>query len=119
MSETPPADDLQAMVECYREAAQAHGRALLEGDHGLANRSHDIVAAIYRELRGRGLQSVVIRLLRDPDRSVRLWAAAHTLELNADLAVPVLTALAEGQDVISFEAAVTLRQWRKGELRFP
>jgi hypothetical protein len=112
---------LEQLTDVYRHAAAAHGEATAAGDHEAANRHHDIVAAVYRELRSRSLsaQKALLPLMQDPDEAVRSWAAAHGLEFAPEEAEPVLTALAESRGISAFNAKMTLREWRNGNLSFP
>ena len=113
--------DAQTLVAAYRAAAVANGRATEESDHRTANRQHDIVAAIYRELRKRGdsAQRELLALLDDINPHVRAWAAAHALEFAPDRGEPVLRRLANGAGVVGLNAEMTLREWTKGSLTFP
>jgi hypothetical protein len=116
-----PRASLKALTDAYRREASAQGEATVAGDHEGANRHHDILAAVYRELRARGAsaQQALLPLLQDPDDGVRSWAAAHALEFAPEQAEPVLTAVAESRGVSAFNAKMTLREWRKGTLSFP
>jgi hypothetical protein len=111
------------LVARYRTAAMQHGAATAEGDYKVANKAYDVVAGAYRELRTRGLpsQQLLLALLDDEDHAVRGWAAGHALEFAPDRGVPVLEALmrAEGIGIQSLNAEMTLREWRKGALKFP
>jgi hypothetical protein len=68
----------------------AHGQATLDGDLDVANENADRIAAIYRELRRRGAESVLLTLLNSRDEGVLAWAAAHALEFAPERGEPVL-----------------------------
>lgn len=110
------------LLDAYRQAAMRHGTASSAGDYTVGNPQADIVAAIYRELRNRGgdASNALLGLLDDQDAGVRSWAAAHALEIAPEKGIPVLEALADS-DVwpLNTSADMTLKVWRKGELRFP
>jgi hypothetical protein len=112
---------LEQLIDAYRHAASAHCAATVAGDHENANREHDVLAAVYRELRARGIsaQMALLPLLGGLDDGVRGWAAAHSLEFAPKQAEPVLTAIAEKGGISAFNAKMTLREWRKGTLSFP
>jgi hypothetical protein len=57
--------------------------------------------------------------MQDPDVAVRSWTASHGLEFAPEQAEPVPVALADGPGMSAFTAKMTLREWRKGNLRFP
>ena len=111
----------EQLTDAYTRAAFGHGSATRNGDHEAANRHHDAITAIYRELRVRGgrAQSALVPLMQHGDECVRSWSAAHALEFAPEQAEPVLTELAAGQGFAAFNAKMTLREWRKGRLSFP
>jgi hypothetical protein len=117
----PETLQIDALLARYAEAAAAHRAAVDAADHRLANRHHDEVAAVYRELRRRGeaAQRELLPLLRHADPGVRAWAAAHALEFAPIEGEPVLTELAEVPKALGMSATMTLREWRAGRLRFP
>ena len=113
---------IQELIESYRAAAQRHATASASGRHRVANRNFDSLATLYRELKSRGDpgRNALRSLLRDAVSAVRMWAAAHSLEFAAEEAEPVLLALATGAPgPLRLSAEMTLRQWQKGQLKFP
>ncbi len=108
------------LVARYVAGAKAHGESTMTGDP-LQGSDADVVASVYRELRRRESESVLLVLLDSPDAGVRSWSAAHALEFAPAEGEPVLTALAEARDsgLIGFSAEMTLQEWREGRLRFP
>ncbi len=113
--------NIDALVRSYAESAVAHLSASDEGDYNAANRAHDLIAAVYSELRARGreAQERLLSLLGDPRAEVRSWSAAHALEFAPSRGEPVLTELSRAGGAIGMSAEMTLREWRKGSLRFP
>lgn len=105
----------------YVSAAIAHGNASTSGDYREANLQHDIVQDVYRELRSRGksAQNVLLGLLDHPNEAVRGWAAFHALEFAPEKGEPVLEALSRSLGISGFNAEMTLKEWRKGSLKFP
>ena len=111
-----------SLVKMYARSAAAHGRFSEEADNRSANRHADIVAAVYRELRARGrdAQLALMPLLEDPDPDIRVWAAGHALEFAPEDGEKVLTEMAAAfKGLIGWSAEMTLKEWRKGTLRFP
>ncbi len=113
--------DVDSLLKAYRDSASAHRTATNEGDSRRGNREHDVLAAVYRELRGRGMttQRSLLGLLDDPDLGVRGWAASHAMEFAPEEGRPVLEELAQSGGILGFSAAMTLKEWQKGNLRFP
>jgi hypothetical protein len=114
--------DVATLVQFYRSAAEAHGAATEDGNHRAANRHHDALAEVYRELRNRGpnAQGELLPLLDDINVHVRAWAAAHALEFCPERGEAVLKRLASGNPgVVRLNAEMTLSEWKKGSLAFP
>jgi hypothetical protein len=111
-------EDTSTLLARYVDAAKSHGQASLRGDHRAANREYASIRAVWQALRGRDQGVAILTLLAHSDASVRLWAASHALEFAPDRAEPVLEALAKASGPAATDARMTLRQWRRGELRF-
>ena len=109
--------ELHELVAAYRDAARTHGERLESGSVRKCNRAADLLAAIYAELRFRGIeaQRALLALLTDPAPGVRGWAAAHALEFAPDVGEPVLIELSKLEGLVGFSA----EEWRKGRLKFP
>jgi hypothetical protein len=122
MTKFKPQDaNIAMLIEQYRTAAAAHGAATELGEYRAANRHHDLLAQIYRELRARGTdaQRELLVLLDDVDAHVSAWAAAHALEFAPERGEPVLRRLAANRGFVALNAEMTLQEWSKGTLRFP
>jgi hypothetical protein len=113
--------DMTQLVSTYREAAKRHGQATERGDHQAANKSAELVAEIYAELRRRGgsAQAGLLPLLEDSEPGVRLWSASHALEFAAVAGEATLEQLSTAGGFLGFTAKTTLKEWRSGRLRFP
>jgi hypothetical protein len=113
--------DVRDLLVRYGDAAKSHRLAIDAGDHKAANRYHDAIAALYRELRQRGsaAQRELLILLRQDDPGVRAWVAAHALEFAPAEGEPVLLELSMAPGALGMSATMTLREWRAGRLRFP
>jgi hypothetical protein len=106
------------LIARYADAAKRHGAATVSGSRP-ANEEADLIAAVYRELRRRNSEDALLRLLESGDDGVRCWAAAHALEFAPEHGEPVLVRLADSPGLLGFTAEMTLREWRRGRLRFP
>ena len=109
------------LLKIYAAAAAAHGEATNKGDYIVGNKQHDIIVAVYRELRARGLeaQRSLFGLLDHPNEAVRGMAAADALEFAPEEGAPVLESLGKSTSIHGFTARVTLEEWKKGTLKFP
>lgn len=110
----------EELVRLYQEAASVHGQATLSGDYRIGNPAADTVAAIYREIRSRGLehQRMLLPLLLSTDDGVRGWAAAHALEFEPRQGEAILLDIGKRKGLQGFSARMTLKVWREGTLRF-
>jgi hypothetical protein len=113
---------VDSLLERYAINATDHSHSTEAGDYEAANRAHEVVATIYRELRRRGpnAQRALLALLESPEPGVRSWAGAHALEFSSFEGERALIALANGSHrTVSLTARITLQEWRNGKLRFP
>lgn len=113
--------DINDLLQRYASAAIAHSAASTSGRYRVANSEHDVIQMTYRELRSRGksVQRALLGLLDHPKEAVRGWAAFHALEFAPEDAEPVLEALSKSPGISGLDAGITLKEWRKGTLKFP
>jgi hypothetical protein len=111
---------LESLIDRCCIAARQHGETTERGDWATANAAAGLIAAIYAELRRRGLdaQRQLLRLLFDPSPGVSGWAGAHALEFAPSEGVAALTRLAALPGLAGLSAETTLKEWRNGCLRF-
>lgn len=112
-----------SLIVAYKKAAALQGEYNSQGNPKKANQQYKIMAKICRALRKKGEsdQLQLISLLNDQDPYVRLWAATHSLEFAPRQAERGLKKIASAKSmgVVSFLAATTLYEWKKGSLTFP
>jgi hypothetical protein len=113
--------EVNDLLKAYANAAAAHGRASTIGDYQTANAQHDVIAAIYRELRARdeSARRTLLSLLDHKDSAVRGWAASHALEFAPEEGQRVLLELSHDAGIWRLTAETILKQWRNGTLSFP
>ncbi len=110
----------EQLIEKTRILSAERWRAIYAGKPKDGNRMFDLLVAIDRELRARGLdaQRQLLRLLDDPDLGTRCWVAASVLEFAPDEGERVLTELAKAPNgLIGFSAEWTLEQWKAGTFK--
>ena len=61
----------------------------------------------------------MLPLLKSSEKGIRIWAAAHALEFAPEQGLQVLEDLSREPPSIGFDAAMALKVWREGKLRFP
>jgi hypothetical protein len=111
---------IEQLIEATRSNSSERWRAISEGRPKDGNRMFDLLVAMRRELRTRGLeaQRQLLALLNDPDPGTRCWVAASVLEFAPGEGERVLTELAKLPDsLVGFSAEMILEQWRSGTFK--
>ena len=110
----------EQLIEKTRSLSAERWRAIYAGRPKDGNRMFDLLVAIRRELRTRGMeaQRQLLSLVDDPYPGTRCWAAASVLEFAPDEGERVLTELAKAPNgLIGFSAEMTLEQWKAGTFK--
>lgn len=110
----------EQLIEKTRTLSAERWRAIYAGKPKDGNRMFDLLVAIRRELRKRGMeaQRQLLALIDDPDPGTRCWAAISVLEFAPDEAERVLTELARSAGgLVGFSAEWTLEEWKAGTLK--
>lgn len=95
-------------------------RAIEAGKPKDGNCMFDLLVAIHRELRARGVeaQRQLLVLLDDPHLGTRCWAATAVMEFAPKEGERVLTDLARSAGgLVGFSAEWTLEEWKAGTLK--
>jgi hypothetical protein len=110
----------EQLVEKTRALSAERWRAIYAGKPKDGNRMFDLLVAIHKELRARGIeaQRQLLRLLDDPDPGIRCWVATAVLEFAPAEGERVLTDIAEHADgLVGFSAEWALEKWKAGTLK--
>ncbi len=110
----------EELIEKTRTLSAERWRAIYAGKPKEGNRMFDLLVAIHRELRARGMdaQRQLLGLLDDPDQGTRCWAATSVLEFEPGEGERVLTELAKhAEGLVGFSAEWTLEKWKAGTLK--
>jgi hypothetical protein len=108
------AETLERLAASYRAAAiEASNLADSRRQNRAARRAHAFALKLRATPDGR---AAVLLLLNDEDPYVRLWSATDALKWAPEAAVEVLERLVEEHGRGAFEANVTLRLFREGNL---
>lgn len=110
---------LSTLEKEYRKCAEAYGRAAVEGDAKVMNKNYNRLDAILAKLREYGKQGedVLRRLMKDGSDAVATFAATDSLLFAETEGLKVLDAIARKNGPIPFDARMTARQWRAGQLK--
>jgi hypothetical protein len=110
----------EQLVEMARITSAERWRAIHAGKPRDGNRMFDLLVAINRELRARGIeaQRQLLMLIDDPDQGTRCWTAKAVLEFAPEEGERVLADLAKHADgLIGFSAEWALEEWKAGTLK--
>ena len=111
--------ELKKLKDKFILAASKHGDATNSGDYKLGNKQVDIIDSSYKEL----VKTIEGReslrdLMSNPNLSVKLWAASVCLPFFTIEAEKVLSNVSKDASLIGSSAEITLREWKKGNLKF-
>ncbi len=109
--------DIDTALNQFEVAAMTHAEATENGDYKTANKSYAAIAKAIAFLKQKGELRVLSRFLDHSSASVQVWTAMFLLPIYENDAVRVLTDVAKGTGILSFDAKNTLSEWRKGNLR--
>ncbi|MFY0525192.1 DUF2019 domain-containing protein [Archangium gephyra] len=107
----------EELIERIRTLSAERWPAIYAGKPREANRMYDLLVAIEKELKARGIeaQRQLLKLLDDPDPGTRCWAAVSVLEFAPGEGERVLTDIAAHVDgLVGFSAERSLEQWKAG-----
>jgi hypothetical protein len=97
--------------------AEAEGTAATNARE--ANRAHARLHRVYKELIASAHgKTAISSLVTHENPKVRLWSAAHSLAWNEPAARATLEQLKHFDDLLGFEAEMTLREFDAGRLSF-
>lgn len=103
----------------FVDAARKHGVATRESDPRSANRAYNDLVAALRELRRSPDKGVAFlsTQLDSNDTSVVIWAGLYLLPFKEKEASEALErVVTQGIPRMSFDANMTLKEWRAGRL---
>lgn len=98
-------------------AATKHAEATEQGDHKTGNKNYTVISNVITFLKEQNEMERLSVFLNNSSEGVRLWAATYLLPVNEQQAIGVLEEIAKGSGICSFNADITLSEWRKGDLK--
>lgn len=110
----------ERLVEEFGALSAGHGRDIETAKPKAANRKFDVLVAIRRELRARGVeaQRQLLKLMDSPEPGTRYWVATYALEFAPSEAERVLAELAKlPKSFVGFTAGLALDQWKAGTFK--
>lgn len=107
------------MLKEFIEAVQQRNQALEIGNAKIANMNYDKINAIRKVWKKDGVDLKELRpLLKHEDDAVKSTTAFILLPILTNEAEQTLEIVATKRGVVGFEAGMTLKEWRKGNLKF-
>lgn len=110
-------DTMKNMLNAFEQAACKHVEATQEGNARVCNRNYDKLVKIVSSLKKNNSLDELRIFLNHEAIGVRLCAATFLLPKYEQEASDVLEAISKGEGIISFVAEMTLKEWRKGNLK--
>lgn len=112
-------ETIEILESKCREFAEARAIALYNGNSKLANNKYDKLVALIPKIKSYGSEgeSLLLRLMKDPVKSIASWAAIYSLPFSEVGALQVLDAIAEEGGSTGHEAMMVAELWRSGELK--
>lgn len=106
-------------LETFIKAAADHGRCTLQGTARSTNAAYERLHRARQAMRSDGSQgeTALLKLLRHPDESVRVWAAMYLLPSNEAGALATLDEIATAIGPVALSARMTATEWRAGRLQ--
>lgn len=106
------------MIKKYINAIEKRKGALEQGNARIANKYYNEIYDIVEVMRKDNKMECLKPLLEYDDDSVKLLTAFYLLPIYTDESESVLEELSQNGGELSFEAGLTLSEWKKGNLKF-
>lgn len=110
-------NNLKEALKFFEDAAIKYGEAIRNGKSKIANRNFDILADIAKYLRKNNSLYELSIFYTHPDISLRSWAATYLLPVYEKESIKVLKEIAKMDGIESFNAEMTIKEWKNGNLR--
>lgn len=104
-------------MEIFKEAARVHGEATETEEYKLGNKNYHLIFKVITYLKEIDQIDCLNQFLDDPNLNIRVWAATYLLPINEKRALETLNEASKGNGIISFNAKVTIDEWKKGHLK--
>lgn len=107
------------LIEEYVEAAINYGESIEKGNSKEANKNATKMHEIRNKIKQvENYHNWFIPLLNHENDYVKLYSAYLLLQVVPEKAEIVLVELSKKRKLLGFEAKMTLKEWRKGNLKF-
>ena len=106
-------DDLR---DAFLSHALAHHEASLAADYRKANKLHNELMHIYKEVLAQDRSEIFAGFIDHENESVRIWACTFLLPTNTARAVQVLANIRDSESPVSTIAGTVIELWTRGQL---
>lgn len=110
-------NDIQSALHQFEAAAIKYAEATEKGNSKVVNRNFSIITKIIQFLKNENGLSNLSIFLNHSSTGVRLWAATYLLLIEENEAIKVLQQISSQKGILSFDAQMTLSEWKKGNLK--
>lgn len=113
--------DILLLKNEFINAAIAHELATVNGESKKANAAYSKIIKSYLKLKieAESLKAVLLELIKHENESVQCWSATYLLPYCQEIGEHKLEEIANGAGVTAFDAFMTLKEWKRGTLKFP
>jgi predicted nucleotide-binding protein (sugar kinase/HSP70/actin superfamily) len=108
---------LNAALKTFEDAAIQHEKATQSGDYKAANKAFKSINECARYFRENEEVEKLLIFLNHESVGVRVWSASYLLFSHESDAIKTLEEISLGIGIQSFNAQMTLKEWRKGTLK--
>jgi hypothetical protein len=105
--------DIKAALDLFEAAAIKNAAATEEGNYRVGNKEYDKISKAVAFLKEQNQLESLSGLLTNDSVGVRLWAASYLLPIFEEKALLVLQEISDGTGILSFDAKMTLSEWKK------
>lgn len=104
-------------LELFEKAAIKQSEAIDKGNSKVANYNYDIMVEVAKFLRANKSLKELSVFYEHPNISVRSFAAAYLLPIDEENSIRVLDEIVKMKVLGSFDAKMTIQEWKNGNLR--
>jgi hypothetical protein len=109
--------DMASAILKFEEAAAKHAEATEQGNYKIANKNYATIVKSVAFLKEKNEIQKLSEFLTHNSIGVRMWAATYLLPVIENEGLRVLKQIAEGDNIHSFTAKITINEWEKGNLK--
>lgn len=108
--------NIENALRLFELAAMGQANATEEGDGKTANKCYKELAEAVDFLKEKEAILELFPILSSQSIGVQIWAATYLLPHKEKESLSVLEKIGKGDDIHSFNASMTISEWKKGNL---